>query len=600
MKEKQNIFLRRIAMIMSLTAMLVMHMPFDVFAEGETIDQTKPVSLTMIKYEAKEGEGDGTTLDDTVTGKPQTVTGREPMAGVQFTVLKFADLVQRNTNGTVALAYRLTADGAAVLSKSGTAYTENQEVTITALKNFIAPKTARDAVFEDLESMTNAVTAETGDDGMVRFTSDTGVAASASVKHISGQGLYLVVETSAPDNVTKRTHPFFASLPMSDRVNLNQWQYDVYAYPKNSTGQIDFNKQISAVNGVTDRNAHNIAGDSHSAEAYIGDDITYRIPFTMAISSEGLTKLGIEDTMCEGLTFKTAGSAAASTDVVISRVDGTHTTVAPANYTVTAAKNPDNTTTLKIEFKSVYIDTLNADQDNRLPQFEVTYHAILNEKAVLGTTGNKNKAHAYYRSGDMAAGDADKTTTEIETTIFTWGVSLVKRGESNTALQNVEFTLTNDEGKTYKFDYIANGNNGYYVPSDGTGAAETLVTDSAGNLVIRGLKSDVYDLKETKTAAGYILLKDPVRIVINGDNTDGTGAATVNGANVTMTADPLNAGAGTALVPVTVVNSRGFVLPSTGGAGTVLITMTGIVTVVISSVLLIRINRKKRREASAE
>lgn len=598
MEGKRNSLFKKIAVMMVLAAMIVMNMAMTVFAEGETVDKDKPVSLTLTKYAA--AAGDGTSLDNTVTGKSQSVTGRDPMADVEFTVLKVAELSQKNTNGTVSISYRLTADGAAVLSKSGTAYTENQEVSITTLKSFIETKTARDSVFTGLAQMPNAVTAKTGVDGIVKFTSDTSVASSTSVKHISGQGLYLVVETSAPDNVTKRTHPFFASLPMSDRVNLNQWQYDVFAYPKNTTGEIDFDKQILAING--DKDAPDIAEDNHSAETNIGDVITFQIAFTMAVPSEGLTKLGIEDTMCKGLTFKTAGSTAASADVTIRRVDGaTPTTIAPTNYTVSAVKSASSgKTTLKIEFTNTYISTLNNDLTNRLPEFEVEYKAALNEDAVLGTTGNPNEAHAYYRNTSLPSSEPDKKTEDDKTTVFTWGIDLTKRGEGNAVLQGVEFKLTNDENGTYKFRYIENGNNSYYVPDEGTGATETLVTDSTGKLVIRGLKSDVYDLKETKTATGYILLVEPVKIVITGSNTDGTATATVNGTAVTMTADTLNTSSLSALVPVTVLNNRGFILPSTGGIGTTVITMTGIVLVAISSFLLIRMAVKRRREVSAE
>ena len=54
-------------------------------------------------------------------------------------------------------------------------------------------------------------------------------------------GLYLVVETSAPDKVTARADPFLVSVPMTriadnDTTNkLTDWIYDVHVYPKNAT-----------------------------------------------------------------------------------------------------------------------------------------------------------------------------------------------------------------------------------------------------------------------------------------------------------------------------------------------------------------------------
>ena len=54
-------------------------------------------------------------------------------------------------------------------------------------------------------------------------------------------GLYLVVETSAPDKVTAPAKPFLVSVPMTRIANndttnkLTDWIYDVHVYPKNAT-----------------------------------------------------------------------------------------------------------------------------------------------------------------------------------------------------------------------------------------------------------------------------------------------------------------------------------------------------------------------------
>ena len=64
-------------------------------------------------------------------------------------------------------------------------------------------------------------------------------------------GLYLVVETSAPDKVTSPAAPFLVSVPMTriaDTTTTNKltdWIYDVHVYPKNSTtyGQVTIEKK---------------------------------------------------------------------------------------------------------------------------------------------------------------------------------------------------------------------------------------------------------------------------------------------------------------------------------------------------------------------
>ncbi len=63
-------------------------------------------------------------------------------------------------------------------------------------------------------------------------------------------GLYLVVETKAPDKVTAPAAPFLVSVPMTriadstDTNALTDWIYDVHVYPKNATtyGQVTIEK----------------------------------------------------------------------------------------------------------------------------------------------------------------------------------------------------------------------------------------------------------------------------------------------------------------------------------------------------------------------
>lgn len=593
--------LKRIAVMAVTAAMAVASLPVMVSADNvPTIDETKDVSLTITKYEA--GEGDSTDLDGNVTGTQQNVTGHKTMEGVDFTVVKFATLIQESDSLGVRLQYRLTSVGAELLTKaeaqsggSGETYVANDKVDIDTLKRFIANRTARGPVFTDVEKKTGAVTGTTDTNGVVKFTSETVADGNKNLKHIDGQGLYLVVETKAPDTVTKRAHPFFVSLPMSDRVNLNSWLYDVYAYPKNTTGAVDIDKQIDSVNGSDVQGVGNIAAGKHSAEADIGDTITYSVNFTMAIPDGGLKKLGIVDTMCPGLTFKKAGETAASTDVTVKRKadSGSFGDVDSSKYTVTTKVNDDGTTTINVLFTNAYITELN-NSTNKLPQFEVIYDALLNEKAVLGTAGNDNTVKAVYRTNSQQDSEPDKTTDEKKTTTYTWGINLLKVGETNTALANVEFKLSNDDGKTYKFVESASG---VYVPSDATGASEILKTASNGKIQIKGLKSDVYNLTEVKTAKGYVLLKNPVEITITGDNSNGSATATINGKTATLSSVEVNGvKSNTALVEVKIVNSRGFLLPSTGGKGTTMFTIVGIAVISISAALLIIMRRKAKAE----
>ena len=130
-----------------------------------------------------------------------------------------------------------------------------------------------------------------------------------------------------------------------------------------------------------------------------------------------------------------------------------------------------------------------------------------------------------------------------------------------------------------------------YYPSNDTKASSTVTTDDKGKIYIRGLKPGTYKLTETKTNAGYVLLKDPVEIVITQTNaTTGEATAKVGSKNVTMIEDD---GSLTAKVPLTVVNSKGFDLPATGGRGIALFTIAGIAIVAAAGSLLFMRKRSK-------
>ena len=71
----------------------------------------------------------------------------------------------------------------------------------------------------------------------VKTDASTGIATADGL----ALGLYLVVETKAPDKVTAPAAPFLVSVPMTriadnDTTNkLTDWIYDVHVYPKNAT-----------------------------------------------------------------------------------------------------------------------------------------------------------------------------------------------------------------------------------------------------------------------------------------------------------------------------------------------------------------------------
>ena len=183
--------------------------------------------------------------------------------------------------------------------------------------------------------------------------------------------------------------------------------------------------------------------------------------------------------------------------------------------------------------------------------------------------------------------DSKTKTPDKEVKIFTYGIDLTKQGESGAKLSGVEFKLTDGNNEIN----VKQSGNAYY-PSKDADASSTVTTDNDGKIYIRGLKPGTYKLTETKTNNGYVRLKNPVVIVITQTSAEtGNATATVGGKAVTMNAD--DNGSLTAKVPLTVVNSKGFDLPATGGRGIALFTIAGIAIVAAAGSLLFMRKRSK-------
>lgn len=349
------------------------------------------------------------------------------------------------------------------------------------------------------------------------------------------------------------------SLPFTDKDGNSVT--DIYAYPKNSTGTATIDKKI-VENGK----------DKTTTTANIGDTINYKVTYEIPVGEKGLESLVVTDTMSKGLTFVN--------DV---EVKNKTTIVEPKNYNVVSSTNADGITKTTITFLKNYCETL---EENTTQNFTITYKATLNDQAVLGQSGNTNDVFVTYRN----TGDVDRDTEHKSTTkVFTYGIDLLKKSEGVDKLVGVEFTLTDENDNEVKVE--KKDSNNFYTPD---GNSNKVTTDDQGKIYIRGLKPGTYKLKETKTKDGYVLLKNPVVIKITQkDAATGEAKATVGDKAVTMNADQNNKDSNTAEVPLTVVNSKGFDLPATGGRGIALFTIAGIAIVAAAGSLLFMRKRSK-------
>lgn len=566
---KRNLFKKLAAAAGAAVMALTLVMPMGVSAATSEYPAVgEKGSLTITKYV---GEDTSWNETDSAQTPPQ---GGQTLDGVTFTIKQVGTVSQEkyteNGQEKIGLVYTITDKKVKTDILDGKTSVGTDKYTSTVLDQAL-----KDAYREN-HNVADSIVAG----GISKKTANGGKAEFTELD----QGLYLVAETQSPATVTKKSVPFFVSIPsiVNATGGNSQWEMDVKAYPKNSTSDITIDKKITEVTDDTS-NPSQIATGGKSAEATIGDTITYQVPVTAVIPDGGLTKLGITDTMSKGLTFVMASDTAAATDVDVYTgiaVD-TSNKVSTDDYTVKTEQGNDGATVLKVYFTEDYIEELNAAANTEdSPSFLFVYKAKLNADAVLGQTGNKNEVKLVYNYNNNPNPETDVETQPEETIVYTWGIDVTKNDEGGNALQGVVFNLYKDNATGTAMKFAASGN-AYTVSANGD---EALTTDTNGKIFIKGLESGTYYLKEVKAPLGYVLLKDPIKIEITGDNTDGSATATVDDKAVTMNSDGTSS---FALVPLTVVNNKGFDLPQTGAAGTAIFAIAGIVLVAVAGALLI-------------
>lgn len=557
---KKNV-LKKFAAAALAAATVMSSMSVMAFAE-ETGEATTG-SVTITKYE---GTGDGyETLELHYGAEQSSVTG-EKLNDVEFAYIEVGDRVQVEVNETgtrtTEMLYTLNDQAAAALEINKPDETDGTTKYYRMSTLDKAIRSHKNEAIDLVKKTTENHAASTTNDGTVEFTG------------LSLEKLYLFAETDASaakkvsDSkavaVTKVSVPFFVSLPFTDKDGNSVT--DIYAYPKNSTGTATIDKKIVEK-----------GKDKTTTTANIGDTINYKVTYEIPVGEKGLESLVVTDTMSKGLTFEDNAEN-------IKVLNGNEK-VDKKMYTVTSSKD-DSTkvTTIRITFDSEnYCKKL---ASNTTQNFTITYKATLNDQAVLGQSGNTNDVFVTYRN----TGDVDRDTEHKSTTkVFTYGIDLLKKGEGVDKLVGVEFTLTDENDNEVKVE--KKDSNNFYTPD---GNSNKVTTDDQGKIYIRGLKPGTYKLKETKTKDGYVLLKNPVVIKITQkDAATGEAKATVGDKAVTMNSDQNNTGSATAEVPLTVVNSKGFNLPATGGRGIALFTIAGIAIVAAAGSLLFMRKRSK-------
>ena len=605
---------RVLALLMA--AIMALSLVTTAFAEP-TIDPAKKASLSIYKYDITKASEDGvwdaesyvsTGLhDDAVVDK----LSKYAIQGVEFTYLKVADIILNNevvdNQRQVGVLYGF--DGSersnAVLSAIGLTAADAHKTeggvnyyTSDSLNNKLAAALAANAT-----NVKNALETAVKNGGVAMTETDATGHTSASNME---QGLYLVVETRVPENVTSTCNPFLISLPMTT-VDGSEWLYDLTVYPKNQTGNPDLEKTVRESKSSTGKNNGSLTditdGFEHTATASVGNTVDYQIISTLpAITSKAssLSEYTYVDTLSKGIKYN-------KNDVVIEFFRDSACTDKITTWDESSGKfavtydDTANTMTIKMtetglaeinEATSVYTDSVKRGYSDCT--MRITYAATLTADAQMGDKDNPNEVVLTWRRTNSTYFDTLNDCCHV----YTYGVDVLKQfSDGKGSVQNVKFLLHNDTDDVY---VVAEQKDGvYYAKGIATKKADatTFVPNSSGHIIVKGLEDDSYSLTETATDKGYVLLKDAVKIVITTKENGAcekcgakflTASATVNGNDVTMTD-------GNAIVPLTVVNNPGFDLPKTGGRGVWMYTVGGVLLLSAAAFIVI-CSRKHKSE----
>lgn len=324
-------------------------------------------------------------------------------------------------------------------------------------------------------------------------------------------------------------------------------------------------KKVQDINDSTGANS----GLQDSADADINDDVQYQITGTMPDNIADYTsyKYIFTDTMSKGLTYTANNATIKIGDKVVT-----------SSFTETVTPNNDGSTTVTWACDNLKgIEGVTLDENTEVV---VTYSAMLNENAVIGSDGNPNTVNLTYSRNPNKGGEGDTgKTPDDKNIVFTYKVVVNKVDQDKkTPLKGAGFTL---QKKVKKME--------------GTTEYKDVKTFNAGDdttFTFTGLDDGDYKLIESTTPAGYNTINsieftisakhdsekdEPTLISLSGEATSGEATFTPKESDGSLTTN--------------VVNEKGSVLPSTGGRGTTMIYIIGAALVITAGVVLVM--RKK-------
>ena len=458
-----------------------------------------------------------------------TITGGDK--GSEYSAYRLLNLTTSTTgtgeNEKTNYSYTLNPKYESVLKSVTGKTTEKDILSYISSLDAVGIRTFADAVYQKVENM--SADYKTKND---EFSVD--------------QGYYLITETKV-GTTGNPAQTGSVSLVMLDTAGNK----DISVKTKEDVPEVV--KKVKDVNDSTGEKS----GWQDSADADIGDEIEYQLTGTVSEKIGDYKGYYYEfvDTMTH-LTYVNN-----SAEVTVNGKDCTN------NFEINweAAKK---VLTVKIA------DLKTISGVNKDSKVVVTYKAKLDDDAVVGSEGNPNTVYLKYANNPYKNGDGTNDTGKTPTDkniVFTYKVLADKVDEKGNALKGAKFELfKQNEDSTWKS----------LGEQAGTGTDKNKFAWS-------GLDDGIYKLVETKVPDGYNKLDDQIFTVTGTHDsesddpklTDLTGNVTTG--TITFDKNVTNGSLSTK-----VENHSGSLLPSTGGIGTTIFYVVGVVLVLGAGVLL--------------
>lgn len=229
----------------------------------------------------------------------------------------------------------------------------------------------------------------------------------------------------------------------------------------------------------------------------------------------------------------------------------------------------------------------------------IYYEAVVQPDAANGTDVH-SAANEAYLTYTTAVGNSQSTDRK-RTTVYNYEFKLNKRTENQaTSLAGAGFTLYSDENCTQPISFVKTGE--YYRPAVGTEAGA--VKEITADFLLIGLDANTYYVKETTTPNGYFQPEGAFQLVLTSDmegqilsdSLDGSKcdfAALAEADHSLIAEKTVNLKDHSWRFVVTLKNNSTPLLPTTGGPGTVAISIAGVLLMILGAALYMGYRKKR-------